>query len=70
MAAWDAPDRFTLRSIYVLATCGAEGREIQAAVDGILNDGLVETLSALPWPASGETYLYKQLFVLRHGSLE
>lgn len=70
VAAWDAPDRFTLRSIFVLATCGAKDREIQAAVDGILNEGLVETLGALPWPTSGETYLYKQLFVLRHGSLE
>jgi hypothetical protein len=70
VADWDAPGRFTLRSIYILATCGAEGREIQAAVDGILHEGLVEILAALPWPASGETYLYKQLFVLRHGSLE
>jgi hypothetical protein len=70
VAAWETPDRFTLRSIYVLATCSADGREIQAAVDGILHEGLVEALSALPWPPSGETYLYKQLFVLRHGSLE
>ena len=70
VAAWDAPDRFTLRSIFVLATCAAEEREVQAAVDGMLNERLVETLSALPWPTSGETYLYKQLFVLRHGSLE
>lgn len=67
VAAWDQPDRFTLRSIYIMATRGPESLEVQAAVDGMLNQALVDALSALPWPAGSETYLYKQLFVLRDG---
>jgi hypothetical protein len=48
-----------------MAACGPEGREIQAAVDGLVNDELAHLIGTLPWPAGGETYLYKQLFVLR-----
>jgi hypothetical protein len=66
VAGWDQPDRFTLRSIYIMATHGLETCEVQAAVDGMLNQELVDALAGLPWPASRETYLYKQLFVLRN----
>lgn len=65
VARWEQPDRFTLRSIYVMATCGPDAREIQAAIDGIVHPELIALLDSLAWPTGGETYLYKQLFVLR-----
>jgi len=63
---WAQPDRFELRSLYLLATCSPTGCECQGAVDGLVNEPLVELLQGLPWPPSDETYLYKQLFVLRN----
>jgi hypothetical protein len=36
-------------------------------VDGFLQPALVADLTALPWPAAGEAYLFKQLLVLRTG---
>jgi hypothetical protein len=66
VATWEQPARFELRSVYLLASCGPDAREIQAAVDGLVNEDLVESLGSLEWPPSSETYLYKQLFVLRH----
>jgi len=65
VAKWESPDRFTLKSIYVMATCGSGAREIQAAVDGIVDPELIALLDSLSWPPGGDTYLYKQLFVLR-----
>jgi hypothetical protein len=65
VAQWEQPSRFELRSVYFMAACGPEGSEVQAAVDGLVNDELIELFKTLPWPQSGETYLYKQLFVLR-----
>jgi len=65
VANWEQPSHFELRSVYFMAACGPEGHEIQAAVDGLVRDELIELFGTLPWPASGETYLYKQLFVLR-----
>jgi hypothetical protein len=65
VSGWEQPSRFTLHSIYLMATCGAE-RQIQAAVDGLLDEPLTERIAALAWPAGRETYLYKQLLVLRH----
>jgi hypothetical protein len=65
VAPWEQPSRFELRSVYFMAACGPEGREIQAAVDGLVSDELTELFGTLPWPEGGETYLYKQLFVLR-----
>lgn len=67
VAQWNSPTRFELRSIFFMATCGADAREIQAAVDGLVNQELAELLAELPWPQAAETYLYKQLFVLRAG---
>jgi len=62
---WSKPPRFDLRSVYMLATQAEGTFEIQAAVDGYVNDKLSESLTELPWPKSGPAYLYKQLFVFR-----
>lgn len=69
-AKWERPARFELRSVYLMASCGGDTCEIQAAVNGLIHEELVELLRGLPWPSSGETYLYKQLFVLRHKPLD
>lgn len=65
VSKWEPPPRFTLRTIYMMATCGAGHTEIQAAVDGLLNEELTALVQGLPWPTTIETYLYKQLFVFR-----
>ena len=62
---WEQPSRFELRSIFFMATCGSGVCDIQAAIDGIVNEELAGLLSGLTWPVGEETYLYKQLFVLR-----
>ena len=62
---WEKPPRFQLRSICLLASGSGEGLEVQAAVDGLLDEALTAQLAALPWPAGPDAYLYKQLFVLR-----
>jgi len=67
VARWDQPERFALRTIFIMATHHPTGCEVQAAIDGLVDMGLVELLQGLPWPESDETYLYKQLFVLRSG---
>ncbi|REJ89725.1 MAG: hypothetical protein DWQ35_17710 [Planctomycetota bacterium] len=61
---WSAADDFALRSIFVMGSGGAEA-SAQAAVDGFVNEPLSDAISQLPWPATGEPYFYKQLFVLR-----
>jgi Family of unknown function (DUF6348) len=66
VSKWEQPPRFTLHSMYVMATCGPGLSEIQAAVDGLLSEELTALLQGLPWPTGSETYLYKQLFVFRH----
>ncbi len=68
VAKWDEPARLELRSIFFMATHSPTGCEIQAAVDGMVDEPLAELLQGLPWPQSDATYLYKQLFVLRTGS--
>ena len=68
--AWETPSRFNVRSAFILCTRSPESQEVQAAVDGFVNEPLQAALAALPWPAGGETYLYKQLFVFRAGSDE
>jgi hypothetical protein len=65
VGSWEKPARFQLRSICLLASGTTEGREVQAAIDGLLDEPLTEQLSALPWPQGPDAYLYKQLFVLR-----
>jgi hypothetical protein len=70
VAKWSLPNRFELRSIFFMATRSATECEVQAAVDGMVNVPLAELLQGLPWPAGDETYLYKQLFVLRAGKDE
>jgi len=66
VSQWESPPRFTLHSIYLMATCGAGLSEIQAAVDGMLSQELTGLVQRLTWPSGDETYLYKQLFVFRH----
>lgn len=65
ISSWESPPRVTLRSICLLASGTAEGREIQAAIDGLLDQPLTDKLTELDWPHGGDAYLYKQLFVLR-----
>jgi len=69
VAKWEKPPRFTLHSIYVMTTRGPEV-EVQAAVDGMLNEELTQSLQGLMWPKVDGTYLYKQLFVFRHQPAE
>jgi hypothetical protein len=64
---WEQPPRFTLHSMFVMATCSSSA-EVQAAVDGLVSEELVTLLSGLPWPTGKDTYLYKQLFVLRYAA--
>jgi hypothetical protein len=64
-ATWTKPPRFDLRSVYMLVTQAEGSFELQAAVDGYVNEKLAESLTALSWPKSGPAYLYKQLFVFR-----
>jgi hypothetical protein len=66
ISRWDEPERFTLRSIYLMASRHDGIAEVQAAIDGLVNEDLVQVLSGLSWPAGGDPYLLKQLFVLRH----
>lgn len=66
VSKWEQPPRFTLHSIYLMATCARAGNEVQAAVDGMLDEELTGLVLGLPWPAAADTYLYKQLFVFRH----
>jgi hypothetical protein len=65
VSKWEQPHRFTLHSIYMMVTCGT-APEVQAAVDGIVDEELITLLQGLPWPTGADTYLYKQLFVLRY----
>jgi hypothetical protein len=67
---WPQPRRWELRSIYVMATVGSEGAEVQAAINGFVDAALIAKLSELAWPRPAETFLYKQLFVLRGGKDE
>jgi hypothetical protein len=67
VSAWPKPARFDLRSIFVMVSAEGTTHEVQAAVNGFLDDGLTAALSELPWPATNEAYFYKQLFVLRGG---
>ena len=69
VAAWtriDSP-HMQLRSVFVMASSAEGEREVQAAVDGFLQQSLVTELSELPWPGTAEAYLFKQLLVLRRG---
>ena len=65
VSSWEAPTHFQLRTIFIMATVADGKPEVQAAVDGFVNQELADALAALPWPQGAEAYLYKQLFVLR-----
>lgn len=70
VASWPAPIRWEMRSIFIMATVGPDGQEVQAAVSGFVDEPLSAKLAALPWPKPTETFFYKQLFVLRGGKDE
>jgi hypothetical protein len=70
VARWELPSRWELRSVFFMATHGPGQRDVQAAIDGLVDEPLAELIRGLPWPTGEETYLYKQLFVLRAGSDE
>ncbi len=67
VADWPQPPRWELKSIYVMATAGSEGHEIQSAVDGFVDTELTQRIFALDWPRPSDMFLFKQLFVLRAG---
>lgn len=62
---WPKPTHFEMHSIYIMATCGPDALDVQAAVDGLVNPDLSLAVKELNWPCGDETYLYKQLFVFR-----
>jgi hypothetical protein len=68
VSKWERPPRPELRSIYLMASHDADAGEVQAAIDGLVNEELIQSLGDLPWPRGAEPYLYKQLFVLRHSN--
>ncbi|HEV2968690.1 MAG TPA: DUF6348 family protein [Pirellulales bacterium] len=65
---WPRPTGFELRSIFLMVTTAEGEPQIQAAIDGFVDEPLAQELSQLPWPRPPEPYLFKQLLVLRHGS--
>jgi hypothetical protein len=65
VSSWPEPPRFELRSICILVSHNQQDREIQAAIDGLVDEKLTANLQSLAWPKSSEAYLYKQLFVFR-----
>ena len=65
---WTQPAGTALRSIFLMATTAEGTPQIQAAIDGFVDETLTGELAALPWPCPPEPYLFKQLLVLRHGS--
>jgi hypothetical protein len=66
VSTWDTLNRWQLRSIYFMTTRGPEVSDLEAAIDGLIEPALAATLGEIPWPVGPQTYLYKQLFVLRH----
>lgn len=66
VSQWDQPPRFTLRTIYLMVTRSGAATEVQAAVDGLVDEALASIVQSLAWPASTQPYLYKQLFVFRY----
>lgn len=67
VSQWPEPHEFSLRSIFLLYSSHDGTSELQAAVDGLIDKPLTESLSKLEWPVSPEAYLYKQLLVFRGG---
>ncbi len=65
---WPRPSGFELRSVFVMATTAEGEPQVQAAVDGFVDQALTDELSSLPWPRPQEPYLFKQLLIFRHGS--
>jgi hypothetical protein len=66
VAGWKVPTKPTFRSVFVMANAAGAQREVQAAVDGFVDEKLTDDIRQLSWPTSKEAYFFKQLFVLRH----
>jgi hypothetical protein len=63
---WTRPSALALRSICLMATTAEGEPQVQAAIDGFVDESLTKELAALPWPRPSEPYLFKQLLVLRN----
>jgi hypothetical protein len=68
VSGWPDAKDFALRSICLLVAASGQDCEVQAAVDGMLDEGLTAELAKLTWPRPAEAYHYKQLFVLRNSN--
>lgn len=66
---WEDPQRFTLRSLLIMASNQPDAFQVEGAVDGFVEQQLTEALQLLDWPRPAEPYFFKQMFVLRSGSL-
>ena len=64
---WTRPSALAFRSICLMATTAEGEPQVQAAIDGFVDESLTQDLAALPWPRPPEPYLFKQLLVLRRG---
>jgi hypothetical protein len=64
---WTRPSTVAFRSVCLMATTAEGEPQVQAAIDGFVDESLTKELAALPWPRPPEPYLFKQLLVLRRG---
>jgi len=66
--SWETSDEPPVRSVTVMANAAGRQQEVQAAVDGFVDEKLTQRVEQLSWPAAPEAYFYKQLFVLRRAA--
>ena len=67
VGTWPTADHWQMRSVFLMVSVEQQAVDIQAAVDGDLQPALSQRLGKLDWPPSDAAYLYKQMFVFRHG---
>ncbi|NIL97219.1 MAG: hypothetical protein GTO53_06545 [Planctomycetales bacterium] len=65
VADWKTGEVPELRSLMVMANSAGRQQEVQAAIDGFVDENLTQRLGQLTWPTASEAYFYKQVFVLR-----
>ncbi len=68
VARWPKPEKQAIRSIFFMATTAEGEPQVQAAIDGFVDETLTGELLMLPWPRPEDAYLFKQLLVLRCGA--
>jgi hypothetical protein len=51
----------------IMANSAGRQQEVQAAVDGFVDEKLTQSVEQLSWPAA-DAYFYKQVFVLRRAA--